>query len=307
MDFEIQEKENTIELVMKNGEKILGKATCFINGTPSIKNEKIATIGELECTSTQNGVNILEKCCEIIKEKGFKYAVGPMNGNTWNKYRCIRKTTEEPEFLLENVDKKEFNSMFKKAGFKEIHTYSSTKGKIKDAFSDKILDDMYSKLKKEGFSIRNFKRANAKEELEKIFEVAKTSFTRNPLYTDIDKNDFLSQYEKYISMCDERLILIAEKDEEPIGFLFSMPNFNISRPNEKVTTLILKTIAVKPEYEEYSLGNIMLNEIRKTSLELGFTEWIFAFMYKNNTSQRMAQRNNTETIREYSLYGKDLV
>ena len=72
MDFEIQEKENTIELIMKNGEKVLGKATCFISNTPSLKNEKIATIGDFECNSTQNGVNLLEKCCETIKEKGYK-------------------------------------------------------------------------------------------------------------------------------------------------------------------------------------------------------------------------------------------
>ena len=307
MDFRIQESENKIEVIMTEANLEVARASCFIQNTPTIKKEKIGTIGEIECDNAQDGENLLEKCCEILKEKNFKYVVGPMNGNTWNKYRCIRKTTEEPEVLLENVDKKELNSMFKKAGFKELHTYTSTKGKIKDAYSDKILDEMYSKIKKEGFSIRTFNKANAHDELEKIFEVAKISFTRNPLYTDINKEEFIGQYEKYISMCNEKLILIAEKDGKPIGFLFSMPDFNMSRPNEKVTTLILKTIAIIPEYEDYSIGNIMLNEIRKTSIDLGFTEWIFAFMYKNNTSQRMAQRNNTTTIREYSLYGKDLV
>ena len=40
--------------------------------------------------------------------------------------------------------------------------------------------------------------------------------------------------------------------------------------------------------------------------EKGFLEWIFAFMYSNNTSQKMAKRNKADVIREYALYGKEI-
>ena len=71
-------------------------------------------------------------------------------------------------------------------------------------------------------------------------------------------------------------------------------------------TVILKTRAVLPEYEEIALGNVLLKKITEILVEKGFKEWIFAFMYSNNTSQKMAKRNKAEVIREYAIYGKNL-
>jgi hypothetical protein len=51
----------------------------------------------------------------------------------------------------------------------------------------------------------------------------------------------------------------------------------------------------------------MLRHISQKAKSKNFEKWIFAFMYSNNTSQKMAKRNKTETIREYALYGKELV
>ena len=295
MDFEIEELEDKLIIKMSTACIEIARASCFIKDTPKQKDEEVATIGEIEAENVEDGVELLNKCIEELKERGFKYVVGPMNKNTWNEYRAI-----------ENVSEKEIGESFKKAGFKEIHTYTSNKGKIKDAFSDDVLEDMSKALEKDGFKIRNFDKNNAKDDLKKMYRVAKESFKNNPFYTDIKEQEFIDKYEKYISLCDDRLILIAEKGKEPVGFLFSMPNFNKEKPDAKVSTLILKTIAVKSKYEDYALGNVLLNMIRKTSTDLGYKDWIFAFMYKNNTSQRMAQRNKAKEIREYSLFGKEL-
>ena len=108
-------------------------------------------------------------------------------------------------------------------------------------------------------------------------------------------------------MVDEEFILIAEKEGKEVGFVFCIPDFNELKREGKLSTLILKTIAVLPEYEDLAIGNIMLRHIAKTAPNKNFEKWIFAFMYSNNTSQKMAKRNKTEIIREYALYGKELI
>ena len=75
------------------------------------------------------------------------------------------------------------------------------------------------------------------------------SFNRNPFYTPIEENEFLEQYKPYINMVDEDLILIAEKQGKEVGFVFCIPNFNEAKEGKEIKTLILKTIAVLPEYE----------------------------------------------------------
>ncbi len=108
-------------------------------------------------------------------------------------------------------------------------------------------------------------------------------------------------------MVDEDFILICEKDGKELAFVFCVPDFNELKENKKLETLILKTIAVLPEYEDMAIGNVLVSKIAQIAKEKGFVNWIFAFMYKENTSQKMAKRNKAEVIREYALYGKDVL
>lgn len=107
-------------------------------------------------------------------------------------------------------------------------------------------------------------------------------------------------------MVDEDFILIAEKDKKEIAFVFCIPNFNELKEQKTIETLILKTIAVIPEYEDLGIGNVLLSKIAKIAQGKNYKKWIFAFMYENNTSQKMAKRNKTEILREYALYGKEI-
>lgn len=305
MEVKVVEDVNVKVLVM-DGEKELAKATCFIQNTPEKDGEKIGTIGEFEINDFSVFKTLIEKCEEVLKEKGFKYVVAPMNGNTWKKYRTLKWTSEEPVFALENVDDIKFNELFLTNGFEELHTYTSTKGILDDAYDGDSLKVIEEKLKNENIVLRKFRKDNYVEDLRKIYNISVQSFGRNPLYTPISEEDFIGQYVPYIEMVVEELILIAEKDGKEVGFVFSVPNFNELKIKGKIESVILKTIAVLPEYQRFSIGNLMLNKISKIAKTIGFKEWIFAFMYSENTSQKMAKRNNTKMIREYALYGKEI-
>lgn len=305
MDFNIVDEENINIILYENNEE-KAKATCFYKNTPIFNGKEIGTIGEFEADSIEYGKALIDKCLELLKNKGIDYAVGPMNGNTWKQYRTLKFSNGEPLFALENVGCIEQNEMFTESGFKEIYLYSSTKGNIKNAYESDTLEEVKNRIEQDGISIRNFNKNDYLKDLKKIYKVSLKSFCKNPLYTPINEESFIKQYEKYIQMCDEELILLAEKNDETIGFLFSIPNFNELKEQGKITTIILKTIAVLPEYEDYSIGNVLTNMIKQTAINKEYENWIFAFMYKSNTSQRMAKRNNTETIREYALYGKEI-
>lgn len=306
MEYKIINNEN-IQVTLVEDENEVAKATCYFKNTPKVSDKNIGTIGEFETNNVENGIKILKKCEEILKEKGVKLIVAPMNGNTWKKYRTLKYSKDVPEFLLENVNPIEHNEILLKAGFKELYTYTSTRGFIKDAYDSESLDIIEDKLIEEKIIIRKFDKANYMKDLKKIYKVSIKSFNNNPFYTQISEEDFIKQYEPYIQMVDEELILIAEKEKNEIGFVFCVPDFNELKREGTLSTLILKTIAVLPEYQEFALGNIMLRHIAKIAKSKNFEKWIFAFMYSNNTSQKMAKRNKTEVIREYALYGKELI
>ena len=302
MDFEITKDGNNTNI--KYGES---SATCFMENTPKDKNGTlVGCIGNVEFKNTQEGKAILVKCEEIFKDAGFKKIVGPMNGNTWKKYRVLKQSENIPGFVLENVNLITDNEIFLSAGFSVEYEYTSTLGKVADAYDLEVLDMIEEQIEEEGIVLRNFRKDSAIEDLRKIYNVSRESFSRNPYYTDIDEENFIGQYTPYIDMVDESLIMIAEKEGKEVAFVFCIPNLAEMQRGEKIHTLILKTIAVLPEYEDLGIGNVMLRKIAKVAKVKGFEDWIFAFMFKENTSQKMAARNNSHIIREYVLYCKEI-
>ena len=293
-------------IILYEEEKQVAAATCFYKGTPKINGENIGTIGEIEGNDKTALVELIKECIKVLKVNKRNYVVAPMNQTTWKKYRTILDTSNENTFLLENVDPIEYNNVFLNTNFKIIHTYTSNKGKIKDSYNSDIFQIIEENIKKENIIIRKINKSDIYTDLEKIYNICIKSFCNNPLYTDISKQEYIKQYEKYIDILDDDFILIAEKDGNEIAFVFCMPNYNELKEKKKVTTLILKTIAVIPEYEEIGIGNLLLKRIENTAKEKGYIDWIFAFMYDKNTSQKMAKRNNAEIIRKYALYGREI-
>ena len=296
MEYEV--KDDNIIVKISN-EKGTGSATCYFKNTPKVEGKIVGAIGEFEASNLEIGLELLKNCEAILKEKGCNLIVGPMNQNTWHKYRALTYTTDEPKFILENVNPIEDTEIFEKAGFNQEYIYTSTKGKIEDYEKPKFESFIAEKIKKQNITIRSFNKQNYIEDLKKIYSVALPSFYKNPFYTPISEEDFLKQYEPYISMFDEDLILIAEKDSIPVGFIFALPNYDKK-------TLVLKTVAVLKEYQKYALGNYIFFKLHKIALEKGYENWIFAFMYNANPSQKSAKRQSTKLIRKYGLFTKEI-
>ena len=305
MDFDIENNGNDIVVSIGDDDK-KSQATIYFEHTPQKDGQNIGCIGNIEINDMSVGVDLINKCTQLLIEKGIKHIVAPMSGNTWKKYRTMKYSNGDSLFLLENVDSIEYNELFKNAGFEEIGTYTSNKGLIADAFYSEIMSIQENEIEQEGITIRKFDKENCRRDLEKIYNISKDSFSRNPYYTPIDLESFIAQYDAYIQMVDEDFILICEKDGKEVAFVFCIPDFNELKEGKKLETLILKTIAVLPEYEDLAIGNILISKIAKVAKDKGFINWIFAFMYKENTSQKMAKRNKAEIMREYALYAKDV-
>ena len=155
---------------------------------------------------------------------------------------------------------------------------------------------------------REFIKETVKQTLQ-IKNITKANKIISAVFENIETNldeDAIKQYIPYVHIADEDIILLAEKDGKEIGFIFCIPDFEETKRGEKISTIIVKTVAVIPEFQNLAIGNVLMSDIAKIAKQKGFKNWICAFMYANNTSQKMAKRNQTELMREYALYGKKI-
>src|SRR5262245_39955865 len=58
-------------------------------------------VGHYFAASAAAGEAILAAACERLRGQGCTQAIGPMDGNTWERYRLVTERGDEPPFFLE--------------------------------------------------------------------------------------------------------------------------------------------------------------------------------------------------------------
>ena len=72
----------------------------WTNG-PALPDERLGVVGGFQATSATATATVLERAAERLRAERCTLAVGPMDGNTWRKYRFVTDPGTEPPFLLE--------------------------------------------------------------------------------------------------------------------------------------------------------------------------------------------------------------
>jgi len=243
-------------------------------------------IGCFEMEDKESGKRQLEEYVNELKLYGHNRIIAPINGDTWHTYRLVSQSGSEPPFPMEVQNPLWYNEVFCDAGFKPLKKYSSGKfplGKIEPIESN--------------MKIRCFNKDAAIAELEKIYSLSLQGFDENFLYNDISKDEFLSLYQPLLPMVDEELVVFAEKDGKTAGFMFSFAAGEL---------LILKTIAVLPEFRGFGIGTALMNSVLISGQKKGLKTAIAALMSEENYSQSIVGKYGSEKFREYTLYSLEV-
>src|SRR5687767_13758004 len=80
-----------------------GAATALLwwSNVPALPGEKLGVIGGFEASSADAAKAVLMQARERLRAEQCTLAVGPMDGNTWRRYRFVTDPGVEPPFLLE--------------------------------------------------------------------------------------------------------------------------------------------------------------------------------------------------------------
>lgn len=299
--FQQADKHLTVE---REGVPV-ARASLWWNKVPDVDEGKIGTVGHFEAIDKEAALYILDFACEVLKNHGCTMCIGPMDGNTWRKYRFVTWSSSELPFFMEPFTPQEYPGYFMDAGFEEYTKYESALDRDLN-YIDERVEKTRERLLDSGIVIRHFINSEFFSELNRIYRISVVSFKGNPLYTEIDENSFIKQYEQYMGQIPEQLVLIAEKDGEAIGFVFAMPNLAQAAQGEHIDTFVLKTLAVLPGKQYAGLGNLLLREVRENARKMGFKKGIYALMYQANNSANIARKYNAEKIREYTLYARKI-
>lgn len=283
-----------------NGGETLAAASIWWNDTPIHQGKPIGTIGDFHALSAEATQHLLETATTHLREKGSSIAIGPMDGNTWNKHRFVIETINLPPFLLEPENPPEYPDWWRGAGFSELSHYSSSLIPLDG--STTVPPVLRQRILSSGVSIENLDLARFEDVLRAIHSLSLKSFSNNFLYTPLPEGSFLEAYLKIRAHVDPDLVKIARKDGDIVGFIFGIPDLAAtSNP-----ALIVKTLAVDPAARTAGLGSLLVDELHLTGFRKGYTEAIHALQHGSNTSLKITGRHHGTAFRRYALFSKIL-
>lgn len=286
------------------GSTLTGRCSCWWTRAPVLPGERVGAIGHFAVSDRSAGVALLTAACDRLGAAGCTLAVGPMDGNTWRRYRFVTERGTEPPFFLEPDNPDDWPDDWRQAGFAPIASYSSALNEDLGR-DDPRIASARARLESAGVAIRSLDTSDADADLRRMFVLSLESFSRNFLYTPIDESEFMEQNRAVLPVVQPDLVLLAEREGELAGFLFAVPDVLQQRRGRAIDTIVIKTVAVAHGHGHAGLGSVLVASAHATARRLGFTRAIHALMHEQNVSQNISRRY-ARPIRRYQLFARRL-
>lgn len=260
----------------------------------------------------------LQAAVTWLRDQGCHTIVGPMDGDTWHRYRFNVGPTTEPTFLLEPTNPSYYPPAWEAAGFKVVETYHS-KFVTDLAAVVRLTEPAEQRALELGYRFRPFNSTDFEGELRRVYDLSVASFQDNLYYDPLEWAEFLELYAPSRPLLHERLIWFAiDSRDRPVGFLFCLINYvraihamNNSRSvwaklkflwyRRYADSVNFKSIAVLPEHRRASLGAALMHQGYRETLRLGYRKANLCLIHDNNPSSKLDQAQAT-LLRRYALY-----
>ncbi len=315
---EFNSRQNAL-VALENGEPA---ARLVARVSPSLRDDGSLPYGMLGFFEALSGRDeavaaLFRTSIDWLRERGAGVIVGPMDGDTWHRYRLNVGPFDQPPFLLEPYNPLRYESLWTAQGFTLLERYYSKR--VDPAVVVSHLAARCGEAVAAGYRLRPLDPRRFEDELRRIYELSRRIFSRNFLYTEISAADFLDLYAGSRALVDPDLVWFAQSpDGEDVGFLFAYPDLfravaamrgdrgllaklRFLWHRREAGAVDFKTLGVRPEHRRSGVAAALFHEGHRRALEKGYRVANHCLYREGNPSGDL-DGGEGETLREYHLY-----
>lgn len=286
---------------LRTGDATTGTVGCF----------EALNCGEAVAPMLRQAIAYLEAC-------GVRRIIGPMDGDTWHRYRFNCGPYAAAPFVKEPWNPSYYPGLWEQAGFRVVETYDSYL--VDDAAGAAAAQEKFHRrCLRNGFSFSPVTRRNYRASLPVIHQLSCRIFAENVLYSPIAFAEFERLYLPARALLAPGLSWIARQAQgDPVGYVFCFPDYaeamramrgrcgfiakiRFLRGKRKARRSCLKTLGVVPEVRGSGLTAALTHLIYKNSAELGYGQTLMCLMHSANDSHRFGGES-PQPFRSYALY-----
>lgn len=281
--------------------------------------QPVGMIGFFEALNRPEPVaELLREAVGWLRDIGVGMIVGPLDGDTWHKYRFNIGPFDLPPFLMEPYNPPYYPELWEQCGFQPLEEYYSKR--VPDmAEVVPSLERILARVIAGGYRLRPLRMDRFRDELMIFYRLSTEIFADNFLYEDISEDDFVGMYEPVKSMVDPQFVWFAQApDHQYAGFLFATHDYHAAvtamrgergllaklrflQNRGRSNAVNFKSLGVVSGHRRSGLGAALMCQGYKMGLEKGYRKANLCLIRDGNPSGRLDGGRGTVS-RRYRLY-----
>ncbi len=289
--------DNKANAIAHFGLEINSQIQAFISVFKNPAFENALVLGNYQCVDNHDiAKQLFSEIEKYAKSLKINLLVGPMNGDTWHRYRF--SVLDKAPFFLEANHKSYYLKQWLNAGFSTLAKYQTNREMIRQNI---VLPDYQAYFDEKGITVRHFNMHKSAAELSLLHSFCSELFQHNLFFSAISEEDFVAMYQPILPLLNPKLIYYFMDKDEMVGLLFAVENrFN---PKE----IIVKTIARHPAEKYKGLAHMFSALFHHDLIEMGVQTMLHAYFQVDNNSAKVSSNYGGEMYQQHVLLSKSLL
>jgi hypothetical protein len=303
---------------------LVGRIAAIVNHNHiKAHNEKVGFFGFFECVDDQDVANALFDAARTwLKSHGMEAMRGPANPSVNDEYGLLVEGFDQTPYILMPYNPPYYGALIEKAGLakiKDLYAYEVDSRKV---FTDKLKRGSEIVKKRGGFVFRSLNMKDFKNEVRKIHDLYTRGWENNWGEVPLTDDEWNYMAKDLKPLVNPELVVIAEKNGQPVGFGLSLPDLNqvlihnkkgrlipglfrILFMKKKIHAVRVIILGVVPEYLNTGIGGVLFYETGVRSVAQGYphgeASWILEDNVRMNRGAELLQGDKTKTYRLYQM------
>ena len=314
----------------QSGNKIVGRVASITNTIHNkTYNENAGFFGFFEVVDDYAIAKLLlDKVKEVQIENGFNKIIGPTNFTTNDSCGILTSGFEDDPVFLMPYNKAYYPDFLSRYGFEQLMDLSSYYLQYQNQqrfFNRPVFKHIEDKIAKDNIRIRQINYHNFENDIFKLRQIYNSSNTDNWGFVPLTGNEFTAMANDLKKLIPGNLILFAEKNNEVIGFVVALPDYNqvfkkirsgklflfgflkFLWYKQKINKARILILGVKRLHRNIGIDLVLYKKITENLVSIGIYEAEACFVMSNNQNMNsILHKMKADDFKKYRIYSYEL-
>ena len=308
-------------------DKIAGRIALIRNNNHILHTrEKCGFFGFFESINDFNVAEaLLDKAVNWLNDEGLTSIIGPENFTTNDSCGMLISGFHMPPIVMMPYNKEYYNDFLVRYGFvkeMDLSSYELIHDQILTSSSIRRLEKRISdNLAASDITIRTINYKTLNQEIIPLLELYNQSNKSNWGFLPLTEDEFRKIAQQFKQFVPEKLILIVEKEKQPIGFIIAIPDLNQVFSHIKSGKLfpfgILKflwykrrinnarilILGILDKFRNKGIDIILYKKIKENLAALGISHAEACYVMDNNLNMKsIIEKVGGVRVKKYRIY-----